>query len=131
VRFPENVSAVARDVIVESVGGEGMSERRVAGHHDKEDDSCSKEIDNLTLIRSFLVKLRSHVHLSSEFSVKLATSVTTFSRSSEAEVSNLDVEILSDEHVLGLQISVGNALRVHVMESREHLSEVVATNFFR
>jgi len=42
VRAPEHVSTVPRDELVETIRRQSVSERRMAGNHDEQNDSCSE-----------------------------------------------------------------------------------------
>ena len=72
--------------------------------------------------------LRSHVALSSELGLAEARAVSALHADCEAEVSNLQSEVRVEEHILWLEVSVGNALVVHVLQSVHELVEVGTSN---
>ena len=55
--------------------------------------------------------------------MKQPTLIATFDSNSESKVSYLDLELIADEHVLQLEVSVADALPVHVGHRGEHLLE--------
>lgn len=72
-----------------------------------------------------------HVGLCAKHSLEEAASVATLYRCSEAEVGDLDVEVLVEQDVLWLQVAVGSSVRVDVVHHLEHLSEVKSADILR
>lgn len=99
-------------------------------HHREEDDTESEHVDGLTRIHSSLNNLRSHVTWRSKIGRDLTISLA-FHRLGETKVRNLDREIISDKHVLQLDITVDNTLVVHVSEPSNHLQEELLGNWLR
>jgi hypothetical protein len=92
VGSPEDICAVGRETSVEWILGLSCGEGRMLGHHDEKNDGCGKQIHGLSLIGLLKVDLRSHVVQSSELRSKISTSISSFHRSSESEISNLKGE---------------------------------------
>ena len=97
--------------------------------HDKEDDSEGKQVNSLALIW-LLVRwdLRSHVAYCADIRSISARAIATLKRADRIVVvsKNLNVILLVvEKDVLGLQISVREAPRVHVLDALQDLSEVV------
>ena len=72
-----------------------------------------------------------HVAFSSELGLGIATSISSLSRGSEAEIGNLQVEILVEKYILWLKISVSNTLIVNIFKSIDQLMEVESGNRIR
>lgn len=128
MRSPEYISAVSRDEFIKTITRSSLGEWRVAGNHNEQDDTHSEEVNSLSLVRFLGVDLRSHVRLSSELCEKLSSSCTSSERSGKAKVSDFNVKLSINEHVLRLEISVSDSLGVEVVDSRKHLSHVEAAD---
>jgi len=105
------------------ITGVGLSERRVASVDNEEDDSHGEQINRVAHVGLSGEDFGSHVAEGSEHSLELARAVSAFNRCGEAEVSDLDVEVLVEEDVLGLEISVADAVGVQVVKALEDLGE--------
>lgn len=70
--------------------------------------------------------LRGHIVESSELCVQVALAVPALRRSSETKVSNLQVVVLVQEQVLGLEISVSDLLVVAEVQAGHELFEIVS-----
>lgn len=112
MRSPEDISAVSRDEFIKAIIGNSLGEWRMAGNHDEQDYTNSKEVNSLSLVGFLDVDFRSHVGLSSELSEELSSSTTSSDRSSKAKVCDFRVKLCVDEDVFRLEISVSDSLGV-------------------
>ena len=71
---------------------------------------------------------RGHVALGAELGAEVAGAVAAGDGGSETKISDFEVEVDVVEEVLGLEVSVGDALLVHIVESVEELAEVEPTS---
>lgn len=94
--------------------------------HDEQDDGTSKDVDLLTLVGLIKVDLRSHVIHGAKLSRQVSTAVSTLNWSSKTKVRNFESEILVQQKILWLQISVSNSLFVAVLQTRNELFEEVS-----
>ena len=131
VASPEEIGAVSCNQLVVGVVVGGLFERRMTGVKDKENDAKSEQIGNLTLIGLSLEDFGAHVTGSSNEGRIVARSVTTFERAGESKVHNFDVVVLVKEDVLGFEIAMRETLGVDVVQTLQHLFEVVAAHLFR
>lgn len=67
---------------------------------------------------------RGHVALGAELGAEVAGAVAARDGGRETKISDLEVEVDVVEEVLGLEVSVGDALLVHVVEAVEELAEI-------
>ena len=65
-----------------------------------------------------------HVAFSSQLSSQVATAVSALNGCGKAEISNLQVEVLVIENVLGLKITMGYSFLVNVVEAFNQLLEI-------
>jgi len=98
------------------------------GDHDEQDNAEGEQIDLLAIVRFACVDLRRHVVMRAKPGVQETGSVSACHRASEPEVRNLEVEVLIQEEILRLQVSVRNARSVAVVEAVQRLLEVVTGN---
>ena len=99
-------------------------------HQNKQDNSQSKKIDLLTPVWFRKMKLGRHVIESTELRQKYAWAVFALKWWQEPEVSDLDVEIVVQEQILWLQVSMGYSRSVAEVETLQHLFENVAGQIF-
>lgn len=117
VCLPEEVCAVGTEQSVEGVVGLGPGEGRVLGHHDEQDDRAREQVHGGADVGAAGVDLGSHVALGAELGAAVAGVVAAGDGRGEAEVSDLEVEEAVEEHVFGLEVSVGDAFLVDVVEA--------------
>ena len=130
VGLPKDIVFLFLEDLVVGVGGGGLLEGRVAGVHDEENDSGSKNVNNFTLI--FLVgNLRGHVSLSAQLGPEHSSAVLALEQAGEAEIGDLEDEEVGEQQVLGLDIAVRVALLVHVVQPVHHLVEVGPRHLLR
>lgn len=101
----------------------GFLEWKDALHNNEQDDSSRKHINLGAVIRLALLDLRSHVR--HRASVRLQ--VVDFSERGEAEIGHFQVHVFVDEDVFKLEVSVNDALAVHVLKHIAHLRKEVTT----
>mmetsp|Transcript_6366 Transcript_6366/g.8253 ORF Transcript_6366/g.8253 Transcript_6366/m.8253 type:complete len:428 (+) Transcript_6366:241-1524(+) len=130
VGFPEEVSSVHSKKLEVLVLRRCTLERRVTRVHNEQNNGGSEEIYHVSLIWLSLMNFRSHVALSSKFSLEHAAAVTALNRSGKTEVSDLNVEVFVKQDILGLKISVSNTIVVDVVKGRKNLFEVEAADSF-
>lgn len=128
--LPENVSSVGCETFVEWITWGGRVEWRMLGDHDEKDDGSGEQVDRSTQIWLLLVDLRSHVVWSTQLGVKEFGSISSVNWGSKSKVRNLDI-VLTDQDILGLQISVGNTIEVAVIKTTEELLEIESSDSFR
>lgn len=68
--------------------------------------------------------LRCHIGFSSENSLHQAILFSSFEEGRESEVGDLEDEILAEEKIFGLHISVGNSSLMDMAEPANHLEEI-------
>ena len=85
----------------------------------------------MALIVSLLDQLRGHIRGSPQNSFEETASVTALDWRREPKVSESNVVLSVEHHVLRLQISVAETFDVHVVHNLKHLFEIVATNICR
>lgn len=85
----------------------------------------------MALVVSLLDQLRGHIRGSPQDSFEETASVTALDWRREPKVSESNIVLSVEHHVLRLQVSVAETFDVHVVHNLEHLFEVVATNICR
>jgi len=85
----------------------------------------------VALVSLFHDQFWRHVRSGSQDRFEEATAVTTLDWCREAEICESNVEIAVEHDVLGLQVTMGDTLYVHVVAHLQHLLEVVAANLNR
>jgi hypothetical protein len=127
VGFPEYVITFLLDEFVIGVIRSSLLKGRIAGKHNKQDDSGGKDVHTLAFV--FLVgDLRSHVSFSTKFGVEHSGVVLAFELAGEAEVCNLkDVE-LREKNILWFYVAVGVPFLMEIVKSIHHLVEVGSGN---
>lgn len=119
-RFTLGDSSVERVLICLS-----RVERRSLGDHDEKNDAESEQVDGLASVGLSVVDLRCHIVLGAESGRQESRAVSTFQRTSKAEVRDLKIIVLIKKKILGLHISVSDTVRVAIVETFESLLEVV------
>lgn len=105
------------------MGREGYSGKgRGAGVHDEEDHGGREQVDLLALVALLGVEFGRHVPLGAQDGLELAVGVLVEQRG-EPEVGHLQVEVLVEKHVLGLQVAVRVPLRVQVKQGCQSVIE--------
>jgi len=126
VSLPEEIGAVGANEPVEGIVRLSTRERWVLSHHNEQDYSTCEKIHRCTNIGSASMDFGCHVALSAELGLASARTILSSDRRCEAEVSNLKVELVVEQHVLGLQVSVSDASLMDVVEAVKKLPEVEA-----
>mmetsp|Transcript_18364 Transcript_18364/g.21664 ORF Transcript_18364/g.21664 Transcript_18364/m.21664 type:complete len:226 (-) Transcript_18364:25-702(-) len=96
----------------------------MARSHDEEDDTEGEQVDDLALVGLLGDDFGSHVAGSADLGTVDTGAIAALKRASKAEVDDLDVVVLVEEDVLGLEIAMGEAARVDVVDALEQLLEV-------
>ena len=123
---PKHVLTVSLDQSVAIVFSlKGDPEGLLAGVEVEEDDTESKEVDDLALVRKSPQNFGRHVAIGAVIGGVDAGAVATLDWAGEAEVCNLDVVVLVEEDVLGLQVAVRETLAMDIVDALQHLLEVV------
>ena len=95
MRLPEQVRPVGSEKVVIAIIFASLGQERwVAGAHDEENDTEGEKIDDLALIRHLGDNFRSHVARRADLRTVDARAITTLKRAGEAEIYNLDIEVL-------------------------------------
>ena len=111
------------ELVLVDLGGE---KRRGLGDHREQDNTQGEQIYLLAIVRLACIDLRRLVTFRAKLLVQQAGSISACHRASESEVRNLEVEVLIQEEILRLQISVRNTRIVAVAKAGQRLLEVVA-----
>ena len=125
VSLPEEVGSVGGEKLVVVVLLVGHGEGWVTGVKDEEDDTKGEKIDNLSLVWLSGENLWGHVTWGTNDRSVSSGAIATLKRASEAEIDDLNVIHLVEKDVLWLEISVGEALGVDVVNTLKHLLEEV------
>ena len=94
-------------------------------NHNEQDNAKSEQVDGRSNVGLALVDLRSHIVLRTKSGVQEARAVSAFHRTGEAEVRNLQVEVVVKQKILRLKISMSDTARMAVVEALKRLLEVV------
>ena len=125
---PEPLSIALLDELEEHVAiGASLSERELPGDHREEKDSDGKQVCGRA--RGVFITptdLRCHVLLCAYNTFLQAVAILTGDWSREAKVGNFKVEIFVKQKILGLQIAMGDAFKVAVVETFKQLLDIVA-----
>ena len=126
--FPELLSLALLDEFEERVAiGASLSERELPGDHREEKDADGKQVCRRAPVAVItLDNLRRHVPLCAYNAFLQAVAILTGDWSREAKVGNFEVEIFVEQQILGLQIAMGDAFKVAVVETFKQLLDVVA-----
>jgi hypothetical protein len=100
--------------------GVNLLERRVACHHDEEDDSGRKEVNLKGVILLFAVDLGRLVPVCAHQSHEL---VLAGRKGREAEVRELEVEVFVKQDVLRFDVAMPDSLEVHVLDGLKQVRE--------
>ena len=128
VSLPEEVRSVGGEELVIVILFVGHAEGRVSRVKDEKNHTKSEKIDNLALIWLTSKDLGSHVSWGTDHGPVGAGTIASLKRASEAEIDNFDVIHFVEEDVFGFKIAMREALRVNVVDTHEHLLEVVFAN---
>lgn len=131
VCLPEEVRPVGGKQLVVGVVLVGHAERRVARVQNEKDHSKGKQVHDLALVGLLLEDLWGHVARGADDRAVGARAIAALKWAGEAEVDNLDVVHFVEQDVLGLEISVREALGVDVVHTLEDLLEVVLADGLR
>jgi len=93
--------------------------------HHEEHDTEGEPVGDLWLIGAASEQLGSHVLHSAYKSVAEAKSIFSLNRASESKVRNFKVEIGIEQNVLKFEVTVCNALSVHIGDAIDKLLGVV------
>jgi len=114
------------DQVVEILVFLGFFEWEDALDDNEEDDTGGEHIDLLSVISFALLNFWSHVGHSTSVGIKLVD----FLVGGEAKVCYLEVQVIVNENVLKLKISMNDALGLHVTDDLTHLREEESTILF-
>ena len=131
MKIPEICLFIRRNLIVATIGLPfGSSERWISCHHYEQNNSKRENVDTLTVIWPLFVDFWSHVVAGSHVGIQLTSTVFSLNESGESEVGNFNVKLGAEEGVIWLKVSVGDALLVNVVDTFDHLTEVVSCQPF-
>ena len=125
VEFPEHVLLVIHDRPVKLITWDGVLEGWAASTHNEKDDSHGKEVDDRTAVRGLFVDLWRVVAERAPVCGKVTVAFSALEGYDEAKVDDLNVEVGVEHNVFGLQVTMGESLRVQVVDSVHHLLEEV------
>ena len=91
--------------------------------NDEDDNSNGEHVDLLSLVGLVFLDFWGHVGHCSSVAGKVVNALVA----SETEISNLEVEVVGDEDVLELEVSVDDLLVVHVLHGVNDLVEEEAS----
>merc|ERR1719188_1054329 len=123
--LPEKIRTKTRQQLVVVVLLICHAEGRVTTFQNEEDHTECEQIHNLTLIGLLGKDLWCHVARGAHTGQVVTGSISALKRTSESKIDDFDAEIFSKKHVFGLHVSVREALRVNIVDTGEHLVEVV------
>lgn len=130
MRLPKCPQLFFPDQLVVRVSGSGLLEWRSSSVHYKKNNSCCENIDFSPFV--FLVKnFRSHVALSSQFSLKDSLAVSAFEEAGKAKVCYFEDKCIREKEVFWFDIAMCVALLVHVVDSIHHLVKVCSCDLLR
>jgi len=112
--------------IVEILVFLGLLEWEDALDNDEEDDASREHVDLHAIIGLAFLDFWSHV--SHGASVRLE--IVNFPESCESEVSDLQVHVVVNQNVFELEVTMDDALSMHVFQHIAHLGEEEATTIF-
>ncbi len=103
---------------------------RAARKATKKNYTKRKNVNSIPLIRQSRQNLRSHVSGSTLLRINQTVPVLASKRTSQAKIGDLDVPVSVKQDIVWFKIEVDDSSRVTVMDGREHLLKVVATDLF-
>ena len=126
-RLPVPLDSIHRKVFVNCVIRLGsLIKRHGATAHNKEDAAKSEQVDCVPLVALSVQDLRCHVSFSALEGSLEAVTLCSLERSCEPKVDNFAIEVVIQDNVLRLQISVTEAIHVHEADASEDLLEEIA-----
>ena len=111
------VVLASRQQVVEVLVGASLLEREDSLHDDEEDDSEREQVDLGAVVGFSFLNLRGHVGKGTSVALEVVDVLVA----SKAEVSDFQVQVVVNEDVLKLEVSVGDSVGVHVVHGVEHL----------
>ena len=129
VGLPEDVGSLLEDVLEVGVFRVCLVKRRMTSIHDEQDDADGEQIDLVALVLFLVTDFGGHVAGRAQIRVQRTLAVTAHDGRGKAEINDLQVVLLIEEHILRLEIAMASALLVEVVERVQQLREVVAANF--
>ena len=100
MEFPEQVKSVGTDKFVVRIGWDGLCKWWVLGNHDEQDDTCSEQVNDWSMVGLAQVDFWSHIALST------SSSFIDSLCGCESKVSNFKCELMIEKDVLRFDISV-------------------------
>ena len=128
VVLPEQVSTVGHQQLVVRVVGVGLFKWRVARVQNEQNDAESEQVCLVALVGFLADQLRGHVGDCAQLSEQVTAAIAALERSSEAKVSDLQVVVRIEHHILRFEVTVGKTLGVSVVHRLQHLLEECAAN---
>lgn len=116
---PVLVELALEDQVVEILVFLGLLEWEDTLDDDEKDDTGGEHVDLLSVVGLAFLDFWSHVG----HSTSVGTELVDFLVGGEAEVRDLEVQVVVDEDVLELKISMDDALGLHVTDDLAHLRE--------
>ena len=130
VSFPEKIGSICGKKLVVHVITVGHLEWWMLSQHYEENNSTGEQVNYLSLVWLLVKNLWCHVSWSTNHRPAETGSVPSFKWACESKIDKFHVEILIEKNIFGLQISVGESLGVEIVETKEHLLEVVSADLF-
>ena len=127
--LPEDIILLFLQNFIVWIGKSSFLKWGISSIHDEENDSCSEDVNILTLIL-FSRDLWSHITFSSKFCSQYSCSIFALEEGREAEISNLQYKKLRKKKVLRFNISMSESLLMHIVKSVHHLMEIGPCYFF-
>ena len=128
VSGPELLRSVRGNQLVVRILHVGHVEGWVTSIQDEEDDTKGKEVDDLALVGLLSVDLWGHEAERANDGAVHARAISSLDWAGEAKVDNLDVIESVEQDILALEIAMGEALGVNVVDGLNELLGVVADN---
>ena len=126
VHIPEIVHSIFNKRPVVLILPFSCPKRRMSRFENKQDDSNSEQIDIFAKVTDSVIEnLRSLIAFRADFGSLEATAVSAIELLDKAEINEFYFVILTEKNVLRLQVSVGKAHFMDVIDSREHLLKIV------
>lgn len=123
---PELIGFVGRDQLVVGVLHVSHVERWVTSIHNEEDNAEGEQVDDLGLVGLACVDFGRHEAKRANDAAVDAGAVAALDGARKAEIDDLDVVVLVEEHILALKVAMSEATSVDVVNGLDELLGIVA-----
>jgi len=126
--LPEQIHPALADEPVPFILVVGDGEGSLTRGHVEQDDAEGEQVNDLSLVWHGVNEFRRHIAHGADSGGVEAISIASLNRACKAEVDNFYIELIGQENVLGLEVTMADAVRVEVVEGDDELLEVVAAD---